>query len=478
MTTLSGPLNSGGRPAEALAWPWALIAVALSIPLLGVVNLYSAAQNFIEPTIWLKQLLWAFGGFVVAAAIARTRSTTLELTAWPIYLVTCLLLVLVLAIGVPIKGAQRWLDLGPFNMQPSELAKIAMMLVVARYFANFEMQGGYTLLALIRPLNPSRPLGLVALLAYKLYDDRKDLAAAFKKNGLEVPPLADVIDVATGLADPPKEVAEALAELTPANAVPVVIGVAFVWLALSLVITARRGLDHRAIIAPMDIVMVPFALVLIEPDLGTASIVLAVAASQILFAGMRWRDLILAGVSAVGAAIFAWSNLLHDYQRKRVETFLNPEADIQGSGYHAAQSIIAVGSGRLTGKGWQEGTQTQLSFLPENHTDFAFSVLGEEWGFVGAVLLIVLFFALVALMLRCAARATDRFSALLAVGAAAMLFWHAFINIGMVIGVLPVVGVTLPLVSYGGSSMITKVIAIGFAVNAAVQARRGTSRGT
>ncbi|HEY1100779.1 MAG TPA: FtsW/RodA/SpoVE family cell cycle protein, partial [Myxococcota bacterium] len=197
-----------------------------------------------------------------------------------------------------------------------------------------------------------------------------------------------------------------------------------------------------------------------------------IAATQILFAGMRWRDLVVSAAGGVGIAVYAWNNLLHDYQRKRVETFLNPEADIQGSGYHAAQSIIAVGSGQVTGKGWCEGTQTQLSFLPENHTDFAFSVLGEEWGFVGVTVLIVCFFSLVALMLRSASKATDRFSALLAVGAAAMIFWHAFINIGMVTGVLPVVGVTLPLVSYGGSSMITKLMAVGFAINAHVHARR------
>jgi cell division protein FtsW (lipid II flippase) len=467
MTSLNASRNEDAR-----AWPWGLIVVAMLIPMVGVLNLYSAAQNYFDQTIWLKQLMWALGGFVLAAAIARVKPTTLELTAWPIYIVTCVLLFLVLAIGTPIKGAQRWLDLGAFNMQPSELAKIAMMLVVARYFSTFEMPGGYTLLALVRPLNPSRPLGLVLMLVYKLYDDRKDLARAFKKNGLEVPSLSDVIDVARGLADPPKEIADELAGLTPPNAIPIVLGVAAVWLVLALFVQWRRGFDHRAIVAPADIVVVPFVLVLIEPDLGTASIVLAVACSQILFAGMRPRDLVLSVVGAVGVALFAWNNLLHDYQRKRVETFLNPEADIQGSGYHAAQSIIAVGSGQVTGKGWQEGTQTQLSFLPENHTDFAFSVLGEEWGFVGAVTLIVLFFALTALMLRCAARATDRFSALLAVGAAAMLFWHAFINIGMVIGVLPVVGVTLPLVSYGGSSMVTKVIAIGFAVNAAVHARR------
>ncbi|MDP2341592.1 MAG: FtsW/RodA/SpoVE family cell cycle protein [Deltaproteobacteria bacterium] len=459
-------------PDTVRSWPVGLMMVALMIPAVGIVNLYSAAQNFMDPNIWLKQMLWACAGFVMAGVVARTKPTTLELTAWPVYIVTCVLLVLVLAIGVPIKGAQRWLDLGFFNMQPSELAKLAMMLVVARYFAGFEMQGGYTLLGLARPLNPSRPLGLVAMLGYRLYDHRKDLCVAFKKNGLEVPSLGDVIAKANALTDPPKEIAAELAETDPDWLVPTVLVVAAVWFLIAIVVTLRRGVDHRAIIAPADIVFVPFVLVLIEPDLGTASIVLAVAASQILFAGMRPRDLILAIVGAVGVAGFAWNNLLHDYQRKRVETFMNPEADIQGSGYHAAQSIIAVGSGRLTGKGWGEGTQTQLSFLPENHTDFAFSVLGEEWGFVGGVVLIVLFAALVGLMMRCASKATDRFSALLAVGAAAMLFWHAFINIGMVIGVLPVVGVTLPLVSYGGSSMITKGIAIGFAVNAAVHARR------
>lgn len=460
------------RGSEHQPWPLALIAVALTIPLIGVINLYSAAQNFIDPDIWLKQGLWTCAGFVIAAVVARLKPSTLELTAWPIYIVTCVLLVLVLAIGIPIKGAQRWLNLGVFNMQPSELAKIAIMLVVARYFSTFEVPGGYTLLSLLRPLNPSRPIALVALQLYRMADQRKDLIRAFKKSGLEPPAFGDAIEAARALPKPPAEIAEELAGVDGPWVMPGVLVIATIWLVISLVVLARRGLHHRAILAPADIVIVPFVLVLIEPDLGTSSIVLGVAASQILFAGMRPRDLVVAGVSGVGIAWYAWNNLLHDYQRKRVETFLNPEADIQGSGYHAAQSMIAVGSGQLTGKGWGEGTQTQLSFLPENHTDFAFSVLGEEWGFAGGVVLIALFFALITLMLRAAGRATDRFSALLAVGAAAMIFWHAFINIGMVIGVLPVVGVTLPLVSYGGSSMITKVIAIGFAVNAARHVRR------
>jgi cell division protein FtsW (lipid II flippase) len=462
------------RSTDVVRWPWPLIAVAITLPLVGVVNLYSAAQNFVDPTIWMKQLVWAAAGIVIAAVVARLKPSTLEAIAWPIYLVTCGLLVLVLVMGTPIKGAQRWLDLGPFNMQPSEVAKIAIMLVVARTFARFEMPKGYTLAALMRPMNVTRPLGLLVLVAVRMYAQRAHIAAGFRKAGLDAPSITDAVQTARELGETPREVAAALEKLDPSWLAPSLIALAAVWLITALVWRARRRFEAHDLIAPMDIILVPFVLVLVEPDLGTASIVLAVAASQILFAGMRWRDLVVAGIAGIGVVVFAWNNLLHDYQRKRVETFLDPESDIQGSGYHAAQSIIAVGSGQVTGKGWCEGTQTQLSFLPENHTDFAFSVLGEEWGFVGAVVVVVLFFLLVALMLRAAGRATDRFSALLGVGAAAMLFWHAFINIGMVIGVLPVVGVTLPLVSYGGSSMITKMMAVGFAINAAAQARRAS----
>ena len=433
--------------SETSRWPVALIAVAVTIPLLGVLNLASAARN-LDPNLYLKQLLWAFGGFVLAYAMARVRPTTLELISWPLYVVTAVLLVLVLVVGTPIKGAQRWLDLGPFNMQPSELAKVAMMLVVARYFSTYERPGGYTLLELLRPLNPSRPLGLIAVAAWRAWHQRTLLEQAVDKGVAELPQVDAVWLTATGI----------------------VVGV--VWLVVSLLLLNVGGFDHRKIVAPLDIVFVPFVLVLVQPDLGTSSIVLGVALSQILFCGMRLRDLLVSFVGFIGVAVLAWSFVLKDYQKQRIQTFLDPESDIQGSGYHAAQSIIAVGSGQVTGKGWEKGTQTQLSFLPENHTDFAFSVLGEEWGFIGGALLITLFFALVALMLRVAGRATDRFSALLAVGAASMVFWHAFINVGMVIGVLPVVGVTLPLVSYGGSSMVTKAIAIGFAVNAAVHHKR------
>src|SRR5688572_18021578 len=158
---MSSSLSSG--PESVQRWPLGLIAVAAIIPLIGVLNLSSAAANFTStPALWMKQMIWACAGFVVAAAVARMRASTLELAAYPLYIVTCVLLVLVLAIGTPIKGAQRWLDLGAFNMQPSELAKLAIILVGARYFSRYEEPGGYTLFGLFRPFNLSRPLGLLA----------------------------------------------------------------------------------------------------------------------------------------------------------------------------------------------------------------------------------------------------------------------------------------------------------------------------
>jgi len=179
---------------------------------------------------------------------------------------------------------------------------------------------------------------------------------------------------------------------------------------------------------------------------------------------VRWRTLaVIAGVG-VGVALMAWPHL-KPYQRKRVESFLNPEGDVLGAGYHATQSMIAVGSGQGFGKGWGQGTQTLLSFLPEQHTDFIFSVWAEEHGFVGCLLLLALYFALVASALGIAGDARDRFGQFLAVGVTAMLFWHAFINMGMVIGLLPVVGVTLPLMSYGGSSVISVALAVALLAN-------------
>jgi rod shape determining protein RodA len=205
-------------------------------------------------------------------------------------------------------------------------------------------------------------------------------------------------------------------------------------------------------------------LILKQPDLGTALVVLAVGFTQILFAKVRWKTLaLLVGVGAVGM-VLVYPHL-KPYQKRRVETFLDPQADALGAGYHARQSMIAVGSGQGLGKGWGQGTQTFLSFLPEQHTDFIFSVWAEEHGFVGCLLLLALYFALMTSAIDVAGNARDRFGHFVAVGIAGMLFWQVAINIGMVTGILPVVGVTLPLMSYGGSSVISILAGIGLLAN-------------
>jgi rod shape determining protein RodA len=252
-----------------------------------------------------------------------------------------------------------------------------------------------------------------------------------------------------------------------------VFAVGVVWLALALLRLRLEGMKSRHLIAPVDVIAVPVVLILIEPDLGTSLIVVLIAGAQVLYAGMRPRSILIGAGVSVGVCTLAWHFLLKDYQRRRIETFLDPEHDLLGAGYHATQSMIAVGSGQLTGKGYSAGTQTQLSFLPENHTDFVFSVLSEEQGFVGASFVIVLFLLLVLLILDGARDATDKLTALVAVGAAALVFSHVLINVGMVSGLLPVVGVTLPFFSYGGSSMVTQLAALGLATHAGGARRAG-----
>jgi rod shape determining protein RodA len=226
----------------------------------------------------------------------------------------------------------------------------------------------------------------------------------------------------------------------------------------------KDGYGVLALLAPIAITLFPAVLILKQPDLGTALIVVSVGATQILLARVRWKTLALLAGVGLGAAVLVYPHL-KPYQKKRVETFLNPQADRLGAGYHATQSMIAVGSGQGLGKGWGQGTQTNLSFLPEQHTDFVFSVWAEEHGFLGCLLLLGLYFALVAIAVDIAGSARDRFGNFLAGGLAGLLFWHVLINIGMVIGILPVVGVTLPLMSYGGSSVIVVFAAIGLLAN-------------
>ncbi|MFN7133867.1 MAG: rod shape-determining protein RodA, partial [Myxococcales bacterium] len=341
--------------------PWALLLVALGIAALGVWNLASASRSA-HAAVWRSQLAWMGVGLALCALTCVLDYRYLLNLAYPIYAVLIVMLVLVLVKGRAIMGAQRWLELGPLRLQPSELMKIGIILTMARFF----------------------------------HEDRERTSY--------------------GLAD--------------------------LWM-------------------PALLLLVPVALVMKQPDLGTAMLIASCAGTMILFSRVRWKTLATLAVGFVGVSIVAWNHVLKDYQKKRVLTFLDPEGDTLGAGYHASQSLIAVGSGQGWGKGWGEGTQTQLSFLPEQHTDFIFSVWGEEHGFAGAMVLLGLYMLLLLLCIGVAASAREKFGSYLCVGVAGMIFWHVFINIGMVTGVLPVVGVTLPLMSYGGSSVITVMLGLG-----------------
>jgi rod shape determining protein RodA len=218
-------------------------------------------------------------------------------------------------------------------------------------------------------------------------------------------------------------------------------------------------------------VALPALLVLVEPDLGSAALILAIGLSVILIVGVRLKSLLVMG--ALGAMISAvsWFGVLKDYQKRRISVFLDPEHDIKGAGWHAVQSMIAVGSGRWFGKGHREGTQSQLSFLPEQHTDFAFSVWAEEQGLLGCVLVLALYLLLIILIFAIARDARERYGALIASGVGVLVLWQTFINVGMVIGALPVVGTTLPLFSYGGSSLLTVLLGVALVLNVHLRRR-------
>jgi rod shape determining protein RodA len=347
-------------------FPWPVAGLVMAIGAIGIWNLASASRTAPTP-VWAAQAAWMGLGLVTAVAVTLIDYRAYRRASWVFYVLVVGLLLAVFGMGRTVMGARRWIGVGGMNLQPSELAKIAVIMALASWF-HWDAE------------RRKEPLGLL------------------------------------GLA------------------------------------------------APLGITLLPAALILKQPDLGTALVVVAIGCTMLLFGRVRWRSLaILAGVALLGAAL-AYPHL-KPYQRKRVETFLNPEGDALGAGYHAMQSKIAVGSGQALGKGWGQGTQSYLSFLPEQHTDFIFSVWAEEHGFLGCLALLVLFFSLVAVAVDIAGNARERYGHFLAIGVAAMLFWQTVINIGMVTGILPVVGVTLPLMSYGGSSVMAIFLGIGLLLN-------------
>jgi cell division protein FtsW (lipid II flippase) len=537
--------NLGTRSAIS----YRLLLVTFIICSIGIANIYSASlgQSF-----WIRQIFWVTFGFGVALVHLTFDYRAFESIAYPLYGFVVFLLVLVPLVGTKVLGARRWLRIAGFTLQPSELMKVAIIFVLARYFAEESTkEGNYTIRDLLRPSNITRPIGAFAAVIALwnknvwLQDPVGELARKVSENLEGIPPEWDgsfgfrvllltalIAYVALAalfeLREPPKQSGfEAPSAWKQRLRFALVFGPAALIAILTyvywqseffgdpktviltwLVEAGKRGGTHevfepvlwfrvlllvllffyliyavvrlikaqkmelRSFVAPIDLVLVPMALIMAQPDLGTALLVGAIAFSIILFVGMRWTSVALLGISGIGLSVFAWFALLKDYQKRRVLTFIDPEADARGSGYHANQSMIAVGSGRFWGKGFTRGTQSQLSFLPEQHTDFAFSVFGEENGFVGGIVLVTLYFILIVIAVGIAARSRDRFGSLLVTGFTALIFWQAFVNMGMVIGLLPVVGVPLPLFSYGGSSLLTVMVGLGITLNVAY--RRAT----
>ena len=226
----------------------------------------------------------------------------------------------------------------------------------------------------------------------------------------------------------------------------------------------REGYSLKTLLVPFLLLFLPMGLILKQPDLGTAIILFLVFFSILFFVKVRWSTLLTLVLVGASALPLLW-NFLKEYQKKRIITFFNPDLDPLGAGYHLIQSKIALGSGGIIGKGFMKGTQSKLGFLPEQQTDFIFSALGEEWGLIGTLIVVGLYLTLILWGLRIAVESKDRFGAILAFGVVAMLFWHIFINIGMVLGMMPVVGIPLPLLSYGGSFLVSTLLGIGILLN-------------
>ena len=228
---------------------------------------------------------------------------------------------------------------------------------------------------------------------------------------------------------------------------------------------SQSKLKLKDLILPFIICFLPFIFTVIQPDLGTSLVMFIIGGTIILFIGVNKK--ILVSVALIGSLSFpvVWNYGLKSYQKQRILTFLNPGSDIRGGGYNSHQSKIAVGSGLLLGRGYLKGTQSQLQFLPERHTDFIFSVLSEEHGFIGSFLVLFLFFLLLLNIVNTAQESPDSFGTLVCIGAGAIIFWHVFINISMITGMMPIVGVPLPFFSYGGSSMLTTMASLGLVSN-------------
>lgn len=351
---------------------WTLLVLILVISVIGILNIYSAGNslhNFRQETLYIKQVQWIALGLILIGIIICIDYRFICRFAYVIYAISILLLIVVALYGYATHGSQRWIVVGGFFFQPSELVKLTIIIALAKYF-----------------------------------DDHM----------------------------------------------------------------TERSYGLKELLMPFIIVIIPFLFILKQPDLGTALMLIFIATSVCFFIGIKWRSLLLAVSGGFILAPFSWF-FLKDYQKERIMTFFNPENDPLGAGYHIIQSIIAVGSGGIFGKGYLKGTQTQLKFLPVQQTDFVFSVFAEEWGFLGGLILMIMLLILILWCLKIAMYSRDLIGLLLSFGITMLIFWEVFINVGMVLGMMPVVGIPLPFLSYGGSSMVVLMTAMGLLLNVSMR---------
>jgi len=353
------------------------ILIIFFISCFSLLILYSIGGGNFFP--WsFKQLCRLILGVVVLLFATNIRFDFWKKYGYIFYLLCLLMLIAVAVVGKVSMGAQRWLNIGLFNFQPSELMRISLVIVLAKYFS-----------------------------LHNVEDNRK----------------------------------------------------------------------LSTLLLPILITIIPMGLVLLQPDLGTAMLLFFVLCSILFVCGVQVWKFVVALTSVIISAPILWS-LLHEYQRQRILMFLSPEADPSGAGYHIIQSQIALGSGGFWGKGLMSGTQSQLNFLPEKHTDFIFAALGEELGFFGCLVLLILYAMLLIYNLGVAVRARNKFNQVLVFGLNAMLFFYIFINISMVCGILPVVGIPLPFFSYGGSALTVLMFCQGliFAADYEQNSKSGLKR--
>lgn len=347
---------------------WILLLLTLILTSCGVLTVFSATQGgmgWSMSSLYVKQIIWVCIGLGVIVAVVLVDYRTIYRYVYFLYALMILSLVGVELAGKTISGSQRWLSLGFFSFQPSELAKLTVILTLARFFQESKRSTLYRL---------------------------RDL-----------------------------------------------------WV-------------------PTLLVLVPIGLIMRQPDLGTALVLLLIFSVIILVVGLEPRSLVILLVVGLIALPLGWFSL-KDYQRGRMMTLFNPEADLLGAGYQSLQSKIAIGSGGLWGKGLFASTQSRLNFLPEKHTDFIFAVFAEEMGFVGVVVLLSLYLALLFRACDLAGKARDKLASLIATGITSMLAFYILFNIGMTVGLVPVVGIPLPLMSYGGSALLTTMVGIGLLLN-------------